>query len=197
MIRIIISVLAGIGYGCTYTPPIQAMIEWFPDKRGIASGIVIAGFGSGALFFTPMMNTLSAKFAQMPEYLGKSIETVTESGKMFTKVGESMQEVVYATASDLAKLPYSDLAEGFYVVGSGNTGLAGAIGTIAAGMYKTVGSLLECNLGFTGNLCYFQPIYSLWGYSTDICIIHEETCTWIHSTRLDTSSNLYWFGDEC
>ena len=136
--QFIISVLAGIGYGCTYTPPIQAMIEWFPDKRGIASGIVIAGFGSGALFFTPMMNTLSAKFAQMPEYLGKSIETVTEGGKMFTKIGESMQEVVYATASDLAKLPYSDLAEGFYVVGSGNTGLAGAISTIAVGMYKTV-----------------------------------------------------------
>jgi len=132
------NLLAGIGYGCTYTPPIQAMIEWFPDKRGIASGIVIAGFGSGALFFTPMMNTLSAKFAQMPEYLGKSIETVTESGKMFTKVGESMQEVVYATASDLAKLPYSDLAEGFYVVGSGNTGLAGAIGTIAAVYGATV-----------------------------------------------------------
>ena len=43
-----------------------------------------------------------------------------------------MQEVVYATAADLAKLPYSDLAEGFYVVGSGNTGVAGALGTIAA-----------------------------------------------------------------
>ena len=126
------NLLAGIGYGCAYTPPIQALIEWFPDKRGMASGIVIAGFGSGALFFTPMMNMLSAKFAQMPEYLGKSIETVTEGGKMFSKVGDTLQEVVYATSSDLAKLPYSDLAEGFYVVGSGNTGVGGALGTIAA-----------------------------------------------------------------
>jgi len=132
------NMLAGIGYGCTYTPPIQALIEWFPDKRGMASGIVIAGFGSGALFFTPMMNMMSAKFAKMPEYLGKSIETITESGKMFTKVGDSMQEVVYATAADLAKLPYSDLAEGFYVVGSGNTGVAGALGTIAAVYGATV-----------------------------------------------------------
>ena len=87
--------------------------------------IVIAGFGSGALFFTPMMNMLSARFAKMPEYLGKSIETVTDSGKLFAKVGDSMQEIVYATGADLAKLPYSDLAEGFYVVGSGNTGVAG------------------------------------------------------------------------
>merc|ERR1719483_2006436 len=132
------NLLCGIGYGCSYTPPIQSLIDWFPDRKGLASGIVIAGFGSGALFFTPMMNTLTNKFSQMPEYLGKSIETVTESGKMFTKVGESMQEVVYATASDLAKLPYSDLTEGFYVVGSGNTGLAGAIGTIAAVYGATV-----------------------------------------------------------
>merc|ERR1719411_744732 len=126
------NVLVGIGYGCTYTPPIQALIEWFPDKRGLASGIVIAGFGSGALFFAPMMNMLSAKYAQMPEYLGKSIETVNEGGKLFTKVGDTMQEVVMATAQDLAKLPYSDLSEGFYLVGSGNTGVAPALATIAA-----------------------------------------------------------------
>ena len=138
-------------FSSTYTPPIQALIEWFPDKRGLASGIVIAGFGSGALFFAPMMNYLSAKYAQMPEYLGKSIETVNEGGKLFTKVGDTMQEVVMATAqgiiqcfintlvflnihifTDLAKLPYSDLSEGFYLVGSGNTGVAPALATIAA-----------------------------------------------------------------
>ena len=55
------SVLAGVGYGCSYTPPIQALIDWFPDKRGLASGVVIAGFGSGALFFTPAMNSLMQK----------------------------------------------------------------------------------------------------------------------------------------
>ncbi len=75
-----------MGYGCAYTPPIQAMLEWFPDKRGLASGIVIAGFGSGALFFAPAMNALTAKFAVMPTYLGKAVETVTEGGKMFAKV---------------------------------------------------------------------------------------------------------------
>merc|ERR1712156_284554 len=111
---------------------IQALMEWFPDKRGMASGIVISGFGSGALFFAPMMNMLSAKYAKMPKFLGQSIETVNEGGKLFTKIGDSMQEVVYATASDLAKLPYPELSEGFYLVGSGNTGVAGAMATIAA-----------------------------------------------------------------
>ena len=116
------AVLCGIGYGCAYTPPIQALLEWFPDKKGLASGIVIAGFGSGALFFSPMMNKLMAAYSVIPEYLGKSAETVTEGGKLFAKVGGDLKEVVYATGADLAKLPYENLAEGFYVVGTGNTG---------------------------------------------------------------------------
>ena len=44
------------------------------------------------------------------------------------------QEVVYATAADLSKLPYDGLAEGFYLVGSGNTGVATSLACI--GMYK-------------------------------------------------------------
>lgn len=127
-----LAVLCGIGYGCTYTPPIQALLEWFPDKKGLASGIVIAGFGSGALFFSPMMNHLMGMYSKMPEYLGKTVETVTESGKMFAKVGAELKEVVYAAPGDLAKLPYSDLMEGFYVVGTGSTGAAPALATMAA-----------------------------------------------------------------
>ena len=64
----------------------QALLDWFPDKKGLASGLVIAGFGSGALFFTPAVNALQQKFLQMPTYLGKSVETITEGGKMFAKV---------------------------------------------------------------------------------------------------------------
>lgn len=121
-----------MGYGCSYTPPIQALLEWFPDKKGLASGIVIAGFGSGALFFSPMMNYLTKTFSTIPTYLGKSLETVTEGGKLFAKAGDGLQEVVYATAADLAKLPYSGLAEGFYLVDSGNTGVGMSLATMAA-----------------------------------------------------------------
>ena len=107
------NVLAGLGYGTAYTPPIQALINWFPDKKGLASGIVIGGFGSGALFFTPAINALSQKFSVLPTYLGQSVETVVESGRQYIKMASGeLQEVVYATASDLAKLPYPDLAEG-------------------------------------------------------------------------------------
>ncbi|RYG65938.1 MFS transporter [archaeon] len=51
-------VLAGTGIGLGYTPPVQALMQWFPDKKGIASGITIAGFGSGALLFTQCIKEL-------------------------------------------------------------------------------------------------------------------------------------------
>ncbi len=101
--------MAGVGYGCAYTPPIQALLEWFPDKRGLASGIVISGFGSGALFFAPIMNYFTRTFSTLPTYLGNQLETITEGGKLFAKVGDSLQEVVFATTKDLAKLPFSGL----------------------------------------------------------------------------------------
>ena len=109
--------LVGLGYGTAYTPPIQALINWFPDKKGLASGIVIGGFGSGALFFTPAINALSQRFSVLPTYLGQSVEVVVEQGRQYVSgAGGQLQEVVYATTSDLAKLPYSDLAEGWWVM---------------------------------------------------------------------------------
>merc|ERR1719187_1863620 len=126
------NLLSGLGYGCAYTPPIQALINWFPDKKGLASGIVIGGFGSGALFFTPAITAMCAKFSTLPTYLGNSLEVVVENGRQFAKVGGELQEVVFATASDLAKLPYDGLLEGFYIVGSGNTGVSAGLATIGA-----------------------------------------------------------------
>ena len=41
--------------------PRQALIEWFPDRKGLASSLAIAGFGSGALVFAPLMNNLSVR----------------------------------------------------------------------------------------------------------------------------------------
>jgi len=126
-------VLGGIGLGLSYTPPIQTLIEWFPDKKGLASGLTIMGFGSGALLFAPAANIFLEKFSSLPTYLGTAIETVTENGRLFTEMGGKMVEVVYANAADLAKLSTSGLQEGFYVVGSGNTGAAMTLASIGVG----------------------------------------------------------------
>lgn len=119
-------VMGGIGVGLSYTPPVQTLVEWFPDRKGLASGLAIGGFGSGALLFAPAVTALKHHFSSMPTYLGTDIETVNKAGSMFSQVEGELREVVLATSSDLVKLPY-DLAEGYYLVGSGNTGAAAAL----------------------------------------------------------------------
>lgn len=128
-------VLGGLGVGLSYTPPVQTLVSWFPDRRGLASGLTIAGFGSGALIFTPAVEKLMDMFSRMPTYVGPAdqVQTTVEGGRVLADVGGSLQEVVAASAADLAKLPY-DLAEGYYLVGSGATGAAPAL-AIAGGAY--------------------------------------------------------------
>jgi MFS family permease len=125
-------IFSGTGLGLAYTPPIQALIEWFPDKKGVASGLTIMGFGSGALFFVPATNYLSQKFSKLPLYLGDAVTTTLKDGRLFAEVDGTSSEVVYATASDLAKIGYSSLSEGYYLVGSGSTGAAATLATMGA-----------------------------------------------------------------
>lgn len=52
------SVLGGIGIGVAYVCPIATCVKWFPDKRGLVTGLAVAGFGAGAFFFGPLATGL-------------------------------------------------------------------------------------------------------------------------------------------
>lgn len=54
------SVLGGIGIGAAYVCPIATCVKWFPDKRGLITGLAVAGFGAGGLVFTPVAKSLIA-----------------------------------------------------------------------------------------------------------------------------------------
>jgi len=55
-------VLGGIGLGTGYISPVSTLIKWFPDKRGLATGMAIMGFGFAALISSPIMQLLIGKF---------------------------------------------------------------------------------------------------------------------------------------
>ncbi len=44
-------IIGGAGIGFAYVCPIAAAVKWFPDKKGLITGLAVAGFGAGALFF--------------------------------------------------------------------------------------------------------------------------------------------------
>ena len=49
-------VIGGLGNGFGYATPIPVMAKWFPDKRGLAVGLAVAGYGGGSSVFGPLAN---------------------------------------------------------------------------------------------------------------------------------------------
>lgn len=58
MLYITYSVLAGIGGGVTYAGTLGNTVKFFPDKRGLAAGLVAAGYGSGATIVAPIASSM-------------------------------------------------------------------------------------------------------------------------------------------
>ncbi|MDB6064040.1 MAG: major facilitator superfamily 1 [Pedosphaera sp.] len=54
-------VLGGIGLGLGYIVPVATLINWFPDKRGMITGLAVAGFGAGALVTAPVAERLISR----------------------------------------------------------------------------------------------------------------------------------------
>jgi len=53
-------VLGGLGLGVGYLTPVATLVKWFPDRRGLATGLAIMGFGFGALLAGPLILKLIA-----------------------------------------------------------------------------------------------------------------------------------------
>ena len=51
-------IIGGAGIGFAYVCPIAAASKWYPDKKGLITGLAVAGFGAGALFFAGPASTL-------------------------------------------------------------------------------------------------------------------------------------------
>jgi MFS family permease len=56
-------VIGGIGLGLGYISPVSTLIKWFPDRRGMATGMAIMGFGGGAMIGAPLADRLIGFFS--------------------------------------------------------------------------------------------------------------------------------------
>lgn len=126
-------VIGGCGLGLGYVSPVSTLIRWFPDHRGMATGMAIMGFGGGAIIGAPLKRFFIQTFYEPPEYLGSldQVNLVTEGGRRFAEVAGTLREVVVVGANDVANMIVSGPA-GVYVAGTGNVGVAPTFFTLGA-----------------------------------------------------------------
>ena len=77
--------IGGIGLGFGYIVPVAVLVKWFPDRRGLITGIAVGGFGAGALITAPVATRLiqSVGVLNTFAYLGIDYLVVTVVGGLF------------------------------------------------------------------------------------------------------------------
>ncbi len=100
MLYLSYGVVGGLGLGLGYVCPLAAVVKWFPDKKGLVSGIAVAGFGAGAFIFTQV---------------GKYIINASDEGlaNSFLYMGLIFIVMVVAGAQLLRNPPAGWLPKGF------------------------------------------------------------------------------------
>ena len=123
----------GVSNGIAYIPPVASLMRWFPHRTGFASGIVVCGYGGGALIAAPLFEALVKAFRRAPERLGSVQDVVLENvdGVLFTTPTLERKQVIVATLKD-AMAWGEGLEPGVYVVGTGSTGASEAFLVLGA-----------------------------------------------------------------
>ena len=146
--------IAGAGLAFAYLPPIALLMRWFPDKKGLASGMAIAGFGGGALLIVNIKKRLLKHNFKAPQYVGTLDDMITKrdnEGKLLCNINNDWSEVINVTNNDLSRLTNIDtdtlesLNEGLYLVNSGSTGVMMAMGSLGTAYLCTI---LFCALNY-------------------------------------------------
>ncbi len=127
-------VIGGCGLGLGYVSPVSTLIRWFPDRRGMATGIAIMGFGGGAMLAQPMIEGFLHFYYEPPQYLGEMADvalTTDAQGRRYADVDGRQREVVVVAAREAATMVKQG-PEGVYVVATGSVGAAQTFFTLGA-----------------------------------------------------------------
>ena len=60
--------IGGVGLGFGYIVPVAVLVKWFPDRRGLITGIAVGGFGAGALVTAPLATRLIQTIGVLPTF---------------------------------------------------------------------------------------------------------------------------------
>jgi OFA family oxalate/formate antiporter-like MFS transporter len=78
--------IGGVGLGFCYIIPVAVLVKWFPDKRGLITGIAVGGFGAGALVTAPLATNLIQSVGVLKTFsylgIGYLIATVLTATQM-------------------------------------------------------------------------------------------------------------------
>ncbi len=101
-------VIGGFGNGMAYITPVATVTKWFPDKRGLASGMVVMGFGLGAFFYGFILKAIPA-FVTASKHAG----AYADARAAAVKAGTTFDPTQYAlTPGDLGAVMTVFVASG-------------------------------------------------------------------------------------
>lgn len=69
LVALTVGIICGAGIGFAYVCPIAACVKWFPDKRGMVTGLAVAGFGAGAWLFAKVALGFIAAFGILTTFM--------------------------------------------------------------------------------------------------------------------------------
>jgi MFS family permease len=143
-------VIGGCGLGLGYVSPVSTLLKWFPDRRGMATGLAIMGFGGGAIIGAPLIDHLVDAFHRAPEYLGtrQSVALALHEGGYFVVGEQGRRPVIVISEAEAALQPLSraqstiaspaetpEGSERVYAVGTGSSGVAQTFVMLGAGYF--------------------------------------------------------------
>lgn len=181
-----IGVIAGAGIGFAYVCPIAALVKWFPQSKGLVSGIAVAGFGFGAFIFSDtkylpigggsyLAANGPAQFF-MVHGIVSIVAVLIGSALLSNPPGTATKSASASNWQDLVKNPafpiiwimfFSGALAGLTVIGVAK-GYAGEQLVLAAGAAADKAKLMEQGAAAVGMLAIFNAIGRVvWGTVSD------------------------------
>lgn len=104
-------VIGGIGLGTGYITPVSTLVKWFPNNRGLATGLAIMGFGFASLIAGPVMQLLIAKYGLINNFiiLGCLYMVIMTASSLYLEPPKV--PVVTEVKAKLASLPENNQAQ--------------------------------------------------------------------------------------